>query len=161
MGFLHRQAQHDTRSNIYQVDFQHFAYKREGTRRTEVALDNFDLVLSCQILDIKRSGDIQLPGYLSGDTFDSADSLDIQFLRREHDGRVAGVHAGILHMLGDRISDDLAVARHSIHLDLFGIGHEFGDHHRVLLRHIRREGKELMQLLVVGADVHRCAGEHI
>ena len=58
MRFLHRQAQHDTRSDVYQVDFQYFAYKREGTRRTEVALDHFDLVLSRQVLDIERSGDI-------------------------------------------------------------------------------------------------------
>ena len=71
------------------------------------------------------------------------------------------MYAGILHMLGDGVFHDLAVAGHGVKLDLLGVFKEFGDHDRIFLRHLRRLAEELMHLLVVVADVHRCAGKHI
>ena len=68
---------------------------------------------------------------------------------------------GILHMLRNSIGDDLAVPSYCIHLHLFGVGHELGDDHGMLFGHFGGQLEELMELLLVGAHVHRGAREHV
>ena len=64
-------------------------------------------------------------------------------------------------MLTDRIGNKLALVGDGIHLDLLRILHKVGNHHRVLLRDIRGKTEEALELLLIGADIHRCTTEDI
>ena len=66
-----------------------------------------------------------------------------------------------LNVLTDRIHHDLAMISHGIHLHLFGMFDELADHHRMLLADIRRQLQETLQLLLIGANIHRRATQHI
>ena len=59
MRSFDRQAQHDTRSDIDEVNLEHLAHKGEGPGSTQVTLDDLDLVLAGEILDVKGSRDIE------------------------------------------------------------------------------------------------------
>ena len=75
--FLYRQAQHDTGSQLDEVYLQHLAHERERTAGTKVTLDHLDLIALRQILDIERTGDIQLLSDLLTDTLDTPNRLHI------------------------------------------------------------------------------------
>ena len=64
-------------------------------------------------------------------------------------------------MLGDSIGDDFAVFCHGIHLHLLGVEHELRDDHRVFLADRGSQFEETLQFVLVGAYIHRRAGEHI
>ena len=64
-------------------------------------------------------------------------------------------------MLGDSIGDDFAVFCHGIHLHLLGVEHELRDDHGVFLADRSSQFEETLQFVLVGADIHRRAGEHI
>ena len=77
------------------------------------------------------------------------------------DGGVSGVYPCELDMLGDSIGDDFAVFCHGIHLHLLGVEHELRDDHGVFLADRSSQFEETLQFVLVGADIHRRAGEHI
>ena len=62
---------------------------------------------------------------------------------------VAGVNAGVLHVLADRVGQQLAVAGDAVELDLLGVLDELADDHGMLARHIDRLAQEALQLGVV------------
>ena len=158
---LYRNAEHHLRGKFNKVYLQHLADKRERTAGTEVALNHLDVVLACQILDIERTGDVQLTGNLAADALDAAHRLHIQLLWRELDSGVTGMHSGKLDMLTDGVRDNLSILRHSIHLHLLGMLNELAHHYGMFLADIRRQLQEAFQLLPVGTDVHRSAGQYV
>ena len=71
------------------------------------------------------------------------------------------MHTGILYVLGDGILDHLALVGHGVELNLFGLGHELGNHYGELLRHLGGHREEAVQLLVVVAHVHGSTREYV
>jgi hypothetical protein len=98
---------------------------------------------------------------LTADALDAAHGLDIQFLRRQLEGGVAGVDTGKLDVLTDGISHDLAVrATASISISLAcsmnlltTTGYDPRD--------VGSQLEEALQLLAVGADIHGSTREDI
>ena len=59
-------AKHHLRGKFNEVYLQHLADKRERTAGTQVTFDHLDVVFACQILDVERTGDVQLTGQSRG-----------------------------------------------------------------------------------------------
>ena len=161
IGLFNGNAQDDFRRKFDQVDFQHLGNERERAAGAEVAFDHFDVVVTRQKLHVERSGNIQSLGDFSSDLFDSANRFDVQFLRREDDRRVAGMDAGKLDVFGNGVGDNLPVLSDSVEFNLFGVDNKFRNDDRVLLRHVRRQGEEMIQFRLVGNDVHCRAGKDV
>ena len=104
---------------------------------------------------------MELLRYLAADALDASYCLDIELLRGELDGSVAGMDSCELHVFTDRIGDDASVVRNGVELDLLGMFDETAYHDRVLLRDFGGQLKEALQLLFVGANVHRRSGKHV
>ena len=85
LRLLHGHAEHDLRGQVDEVELQDLRDKREGTRGTEVALDDVDVVLAGHKLDVERTVDMERLGDLTADALDAAHGLDVEFLRRELD----------------------------------------------------------------------------
>ena len=119
--FLHGQSQHDFRGQFNHIDLKHLAHERETPRSAQVAFNDLDVVVLSQELDIERSADFQLAGYLPGNLLDAAYRLHIQFLCRELDCGISRMHAGKLDVLADGVCHDFSLTCHGIHLHLFGM----------------------------------------
>ena len=158
---LYRNAEHYLRGQFDKVDFKHLADKRERTAGTQVTFNHFDIIVLGQILDIKRTGNVQFPRNLTTDALDTAYRLYVQFLRRELDGGVTGVYTGKFDVLADGVCHDFAVLRHSIHLHFLGMLNELAYHNRMFLADVRRQLQEAFQFLPVGADIHRRARKNV
>ncbi len=79
----------------------------------------------------------------------------------EHHGGVARVYAGVLNVFADGIFNHLALVGHSVELYLFGVLHELAHHNGEFLAHFGGHVEETVQLLVVVANVHGGAREHV
>ena len=128
---------------------------------TEITLDNLNVVVAGKELDVKRSADMQFLGNLLAHALDAAHCLAIEFLRRELYGGVARVDSGKLDVLTDGIGDNLAVARHGIHLHLLGMLDKLTDNNRMILTHVSCQFEELLKLFLVGAYVHGSTREDV
>mmetsp|Transcript_7752 Transcript_7752/g.19782 ORF Transcript_7752/g.19782 Transcript_7752/m.19782 type:complete len:385 (-) Transcript_7752:47-1201(-) len=160
-GGLHRLAHHDACGQVDEVDLERLRGEGEGARGAQVALDHLDPVVLGQELDVERTGDVEPLGDLERDALHAAHGLAVQLLRRQHERRVAGMHARVLHVLRNRVVDHLAVGGDRIHLDLLGVLDELGDHDRVLARDARRLREVAHELFGGVGDVHRRAREHV
>lgn len=160
-GLVDLQSEHGLGGGGDKVLLGDLADEREGARRSQVALYDLDGVLLGQELDVEWAGDVQGLGDLARYLLDSADGLDIQFLRREADGGVAGMDAGELYVLGDGVELDLAVLGHGVHLDFLGLLDELADDHGVGLADGCGHTEKAFELLVVGAHVHGCAAQDV
>ena len=154
-------AEHNLRSEFYEVNLQHLRHEWKTTWSTQVALYDLNLVLLSEELDIERTGNLKRTGNLAGNLLDPSYSLHIKFLRRELDSGITGVHASILDMLRNGISENLTLIRYSIELDFLTPVHEFTDDHRMLLRYIWRKRKEPSELFLIVANVHGSTWKHI
>ena len=92
---------------------------------------------------------------------DATHGLVVQFLRRKLYGGIAGMHSSKLYVLGNGVGYYLAFVCHSIHLYLFGSLDEARDDDRMLLTHIGCHLEETLQLVMIGAYIHRCARENV
>ncbi len=75
------------------LSFNTFDTRREAARCAQIALDDFDVVVLGQELDIERAGYVESFGYGRGHFLKTAYGFDVEFLRRELYGGVAGVYA--------------------------------------------------------------------
>ena len=64
-------------------------------------------------------------------------------------------------MLADGVGYDLTALSDGVDLDLLGVLDELAYHHGVLLRYIGCELEEAIELLLIGADIHRCPREDV
>ena len=158
---LHGDAQHHLGGQFDEVNLQHLAHEGEGAGGAEVALDDLDVVVTGQELDVERTGDVQLAGYLTADALDAAHGLHVEFLRGKLDSGVTAVYAGKLDVLADGVGNDFSLFCHGIHLHFLGVLDELAHHHGVLLADVGGQLEEAFQFLLVGADVHRRATQHI
>ena len=127
------QAQHHLCREFDKVDLQDLGYEREAPGSAQVAFDDLDLIVFGQELDVERAADAQGIGNLAGDLLDPPDRFHIELLRRELDGRITGMNAGIFDMFRDGIGQDLSFIGDGIELDLLASLHELADHDRMLL----------------------------
>ena len=98
---------------------------------------------------------------VGSDLLDSADGRDVKHLRRQHQRRVAAVHAGVLDVLADGTQDDLALVGHGVDLDLARVRLELRHDDRMLRRDRQRAVENEPQLVRLVGDAHRGAGEHV
>ena len=159
--FLYVFTQHNTGRHLYKIVFQNLRYKRETPRSPQVALYHFDVIVLRQKLHVERSGNIQLLGYRPGNFLNPADSFDIQFLSREHNGRITGVYSRKFHVFTDSVCFYHTFLCHRINLHLFRLLYKLGDYHRMVFRHLCRQFQEMEQLLFVGYHIHRRPRKHI
>lgn len=87
--------------------------------------------------------------------------FEVNLLGREYQCRVTGVHAGEFDVFRDRVIDDLTGVRYRVELDLFCIFEEFGDHDRILFRHLRGDAEEMFHFLFGVADAHGGSRKHV
>ena len=161
VGLLNRLAEHNLCCGLNKVAFHNLRHKRERTRCAQVALNHLNLVIFSKILNVERSADVQLFGYLLAYLFDAACCCQIDVLRGEHQRCVARVDARKLNVLRDCVLVNLAVLGHGVELYLLGILHKLRNHNRILLRHFGGGVQEGAHLVLVVADVHCRAREHV
>ena len=161
IGLLNRLAEHNLCCGLNKVAFHNLRHKRERTRCAQVALNHLNLVIFSKILNVERSADVQLFGYLLAYLFDAACCCQIDVLCGEHQRCVARVDARKLNVLRDGVLVNLAVLGHGVELYLLGILHKLRNHNRILLRHFGGGVQEGAHLVLVVADVHCRAREHV
>ena len=154
-------VEHDAGGGLDEVTLQHLADEGERTRGAEVALDDLDLVVAGQILDVERTGDVQLLGYLAADLLDAAGRGEVDLLGGEHQRGVAGVYAGKLDVLGDGVFDNLTILCHGVELDFLGVLQELRHDDGVFLGHLGGHLEELLQFVFIVADVHGRSREDV
>ena len=71
------------------------------------------------------------------------------------------MNPGKLDMLANGIHHDLAMIGHGIHLHLFRMLDELTYHHRMLLADVGGQFQETLQLLLIRADIHGGATQHV
>ena len=71
------------------------------------------------------------------------------------------MNTGELDVLGNGISYHLAILSHGIHLNLLGMLNKLADYHRMILAYVGSQLQEALQLVLVGANIHRCTREHV
>ena len=71
------------------------------------------------------------------------------------------MHPCELDMLTDGVGYDFTALSYGVDLDLLSVLDELAYDHRVLLRHVGRELEEAIELLLIGADIHRCPREDV
>ena len=75
--FFDRQAKHNFGCQFNKVNLQYLADKWERTTGTQVTFNHLDIIVFCQILNIKLTGDIQSLGNLTADTLNTTNSFYI------------------------------------------------------------------------------------
>ena len=141
-GF-HLLSQHDPGGHIDKVIFQYFRHEGKTPRRSQITLDDLDIIVLCQKLHIERTGYVQFFSDRAGNLFDSTDCLHVKFLCRENDGRITGMYAGKFNMFTDSISLHLALLCYGINFHLFRLFDKLGYHDRMIFRHLCRQLQEM------------------
>ena len=159
--FLYRQTEHYFRCQLDKVDLQHFADKRERTTGTQITFNHLDIVVFRQILNIKRTGDIQSLSNLTADTLNTANSFYIQLLRWELNCCIAGMYSRKFDMLTYSVCYNFSILRHRIHFHFLGVFDKLAYYHRMFLRYISCQFQETFQFFLVGTNIHRSSRKHI
>jgi hypothetical protein len=126
-----------------------------------IRLDHVELAVEDRVLDVDQPDHPQLQGDLAGGLPDLGEHLLAQAHRRDHAGRVAGVHPGLLHVLHH--PGDVAVppVRERVHVDLDRVLEEAIEEKRVLLIGfdvgLQVGGERLRRV----ADLHRPTAEDV
>mmetsp|Transcript_66389 Transcript_66389/g.192377 ORF Transcript_66389/g.192377 Transcript_66389/m.192377 type:complete len:487 (+) Transcript_66389:3-1463(+) len=160
-------AEHHASGELDKVDIQGLRDEGHGPRGTEVALDDLHGAhglggaLEGEELHVEGARDLQRPAEHRRDVHHLPVCLHWQLLRGQEERGVAAVRAGVLHVLGDGVVDEAALAPHGVELDLAGTGDVLGDDHGVLLLDDGGGAQEALQLGLVVDDAHRRAGEHV
>lgn len=87
--------------------------------------------------------------------------LRVQVLGRKDEGGIARMHAGILNVLGNEVSNHGTVVGDGVHLDLLGVLNVLGDDHRVLLRHVYGLVEVVGQVVLRVNGVHSSPGQDV
>ena len=117
-GSLRVLAEHTAHGQVDEIQLQDFRHEGEATGGPQVALDDLHLPLVSQELDVERAGDVQLGGDGGGHAPDAGGGHAVEFLRRELDGGVTRVDAGIFDVLGDGMRHDPAGVGHGVEFEL-------------------------------------------
>ena len=162
----HLLAEDGAGGHLDEVDAEHLAHKGEGAARTQVALDHLEVHGAVRVhladdLHVVRPADLERPSELLGDLLEPREILLAQREGRQHQRRVARVHAGVFHVLRDGVEEHLALVRDGVNVDLLRIRDELGEHHGVLGVHLGGHGEVVLERGLVPDHIHRRAGEHV
>ena len=153
--------QHRTHRIVDEILLENLRDEREGARRSQIALDHLDVIVTSDELDIEGTGDGERFGDPPGDPLDPPSCLEVETLRREYHRGIARVNPSILDMFTDGITDHIAILGHSVQFDLLGPGDELRYHHRMLARNIGSGLQVDFHLLVGVRHTHRSTTEYI
>ena len=153
--------QHRARRQVDEILLEDLRNEGETPRCAQVAFDDLDVGIRRQELDVEGAGDVQFRGDLGRNLADAGRRHAVNLLRRELHRGVAGMDAGKLHVLGNRIGKQLAPVGHGVELDLLAALHKGTDDHRMLLAHFDGQFEEFFQVFAAVADIHRGAGKHV
>mmetsp|Transcript_25250 Transcript_25250/g.75010 ORF Transcript_25250/g.75010 Transcript_25250/m.75010 type:complete len:998 (+) Transcript_25250:65-3058(+) len=160
-ALVDRRANHRLGGGLDEVDAHHLGREGARARGAQVALDHLDLAVLCDELHVEGAGDLERRGELVRDLLNLGHVGRVEGLRRQHQRRVARVHARVLDVLRHGVQQHLAVARHRVHVDLAPVLDELGDDDGVLLGDLRRLRQEAGELALRVGDVHRRAREDV
>mmetsp|Transcript_105300 Transcript_105300/g.336859 ORF Transcript_105300/g.336859 Transcript_105300/m.336859 type:complete len:505 (+) Transcript_105300:297-1811(+) len=156
-----RDAQHDPRRNADEVDVVRLGDEGQGAGCSQVALDDHDLVLLAHELDVEGAGNVQCPADFLADALHAAVRLHEELLCGQEQRRISAVHTCVLHVLCDRIVDNLAIRADGVQLDLFSAGDVLRDDDGVITAHNGRVPQESLELLVRVDHTHCRTREHV
>ena len=112
-------------------DARRLGDERDRPARPRVRLDDEDLPLLHGVLDVERPEDSERGGDAARVVLDEGHGRVVERRRRDHAGRVAGVHAGLLDVLHDRPDQHLAGdVADGVDVDLDRVLEEPVDEHR-------------------------------
>ena len=163
---------------------QHLRHERERARRAQVALDHLQRRLLFLPLGLLPLG--ILPSGRAGGRTRLADDLHVERPRdlerlgdllrdalharqlalpkrhgRQHERRVARVHARVLDVLRDGVHEQPPRVRDRVHVELLRARDELAHHDRVQWRDGRGGGEVVLERARLVHDVHRRAREHV
>ena len=137
------------------------AFEGHGARRPRVGLDHVQSTARDRVLDVDQADHAELERDPPGRLADLGQHLLAEAHRRDHAGRVARVHPGLLYVLHDPRHQALMAVREGIDVDL----------DRVLEEAIEQQGVRLVgphvtpqigvESLRRVADLHRPPAEHV
>mmetsp|Transcript_72066 Transcript_72066/g.203447 ORF Transcript_72066/g.203447 Transcript_72066/m.203447 type:complete len:1095 (-) Transcript_72066:280-3564(-) len=156
-----RDAQHDPRRNADEVDVVRLGDEGQGAGCSQVALDDHDLVLLAHELDVEGAGNVQCPADFLADALHAAVRLHEELLCGQEQRRISAVHTCVLHVLCDRIVDNLAIRADGVQLDLLSARDVLRDDDGVITAHNGRVPQESLELLVRVDHTHCRAREHV
>eukprot|EP00754_Rhynchopus_humris_P032214 Rhum_TRINITY_DN15387_c0_g1::Rhum_TRINITY_DN15387_c0_g1_i3::g.154543::m.154543 len=156
-----RGTNHGLRRQLDEVDVERLRHEGERPRRTQVALDDLDVVVLGQELGVDGTRDVERLHQLAHDLLDAPHRLDVQLLGRQHQRGVARVHAGVLNVLGHGVVDDAAVLGDGVHLHLLRVLHELRHDDGVVAVHLRGLAQVRDEVLLVVGDVHGGTRQHV
>ena len=146
---------------VHEIHAEDFRDERKTPRRPQIALDDLHVAVFGKELNIERAGDFQRFRDFPRNDFDAPHRFQIGALRRQHDARVAGMHARVFDMLGHGGAIHHAVLRHRVNLDFPRIRDEFRDDDRIFFADVRRLAQIFFQLRVAFGNAHRRAAQDV
>mmetsp|Transcript_19068 Transcript_19068/g.37432 ORF Transcript_19068/g.37432 Transcript_19068/m.37432 type:complete len:514 (-) Transcript_19068:274-1815(-) len=161
VGRSHGKANHSAGSKLDEVGLEGLADKREGTRCAKVQLETEHVVIAAQELHVERTSDVECSCDVTCNTLDTALSLGVELLGREHKRSITRVNTSVLHVLRDSVVENGTVLSDSIEVNLLAVKHELGHHNRVLNGDISSILKEVSQLLLVRSHTHGSSTENV
>ena len=141
---------------VDEVDAGRLARERHGARGARVRLEDVDGRVGDRELDVEQADDAERRPEPLDDVLHLERVRERQRLRGQHAGRVAGVDAGLLDVLHHGADEDLLAVAERVDVDLDRVLDEAVDEHRPADR--RHRGA---QVVLVVADAHRAAAEHV
>lgn len=155
------------RRRLYEVVAEDLRYEGERARRAQVALNDLELRLlavprpRADDLHVERARDFERLRDLLRDLLNTRKIVLRHRVRREDEGGVAGVHAGVLDVFGHGVDDELAFVRDRVDVELLGALNEFADDDRVQRRDRCGRGQVVLKRRFLVNDVHRRAGQDV
>eukprot|EP00754_Rhynchopus_humris_P032218 Rhum_TRINITY_DN15387_c0_g1::Rhum_TRINITY_DN15387_c0_g1_i5::g.154554::m.154554 len=156
-----RGADHRARRQLDEVDVERLRHEGERPRRTQVHLDDLDVVVLRQELRVHGARDVEACAQRAHDLLDAPHRLDVQLLGRQHQRGVARVHTGVLDVLRHGVVDDAAVLGDGVHLHLLRVLDELRQHNGVLAVHVGGLTQVVHQVRLVVRDVHGGTRQHV
>lgn len=147
--------------HIYEVVSGYFWYKWKTPRSPNIAFDYLYRIIFCKKLYIKWSSDIEFSNYAFWDTFDFANSFDIDFLCRQYYCSISRMNTGILNMLSDSIDFEFPILPYSIYLYFFGSKFKFWNNRWMFYRYFCYTCEKSGKLSLIWTYTHICPRENI
>ena len=153
-------------SHIDEVGAQNLANEGEGTRSTEVALNDLQerlsaFLVSLDDLHVERTSDVPGLGDLLSNVLDTFHNRVFKGSRGEDKSCITRVDTSRLNMLTDSVHDKLAVGGNRVNINLLGAFNELGDNHRVVGGDGTGVEQLLLELIMAVDDVHGSTGQDV
>mmetsp|Transcript_17643 Transcript_17643/g.35857 ORF Transcript_17643/g.35857 Transcript_17643/m.35857 type:complete len:413 (-) Transcript_17643:174-1412(-) len=154
-------ANHRPGRELDEVEAEHLGGEGEGAAGAQVGLDHLDLAALGDELHVERAGHLQRLRHLARDLVDELHLGGQQRLLRQHQRRVARVHARVLDVLRHRVQQQTPLLSHRVDVDLAAVLDELRDDHGLVLGDLGRLAQVARQLLLRIRHIHRRAAQDV